>query len=909
MISKQTNYSATTSRTHMVKLPGLLLTLFISINLLLSIGHNTLWVKAANEQAGSPASALANQLNTQCNVAGTTHTFDWGNIAWQDPPTNDSYPWVQTFTNVDGSGVDMTVTIPRQHRDNNSGYMDTPGDEIDVYAASPEVLRFWHPDDTQIDRILVSFSEPILLDDLVFGGNRLNGSTFGTLEITAFDGADGTGNPVLPNTAVHPDPATITSVVRGTAVPSPANAALTITDFAGTTDPDFNAAFIISRQSYSLVGLTNIRNWAVIDYADAPARSVVWEMYGSSVNDPQTARDNLIRGAANSAYMGSFDFQTCDVKVAIGNIVWLDNGAGGGIPNDGIINGSEAGIDTVDIQLFASGDNPLTDTPIATTTTAGGGFYLFDNLDPGSYFVHIPASEFATGQPLANHFSTTGNGSSDSADDHADENGIDATNPAATGISSINYDLQPGTEPINEAGAGTYGGSLGDDAVNMTADFGFYPALRLGNLVWNDFDNDGRYDPTDGEREVGNVLVELLDQSGAPFLNPITGLPMQTTTNGAGIYLFEGLPAGTYIVRLAADNFDEPSDPLYRYVSSQNEIVPDPAKDVDNDESDVDDNGRNNPDPRLEGISSYPVTLLPNTEPITDSGDEDGSYLNQNSNLTVDFGVFELMRLGNLVWFDHDKDGRITPGEPGAAGVILNLLDKDGNPLLHPVSGLPITTTTDANGFYMFTSLYPGQYRVQIAPENFQPGGALEGYLSTSGSNDPDNDDNLDDNGIDDDEPWINGIVSEPVTLVYRSEPDQNADGDNDNNSNLTVDLGVVAAPTAVSLSSFTAVHTGNKVVELSWRTESEVDNFGFRLYRGTSSNFATAVEIAFVPTAVSGGTGSGASYQFTDTVANFGQYTYWLIDVETDGNTATHAPVQVNISPVQNMYLPLMQN
>ena len=59
-------------------------------------------------------------------------------------------------------------------------------------------------------------------------------------------------------------------------------------------------------------------------------------------------------------------------------------------------------IGDVTIQLFNAGDDPLTDTPLATTVTGSGtdGRYEFDNLDPGQYFVFIPPSEFAPGGTL-----------------------------------------------------------------------------------------------------------------------------------------------------------------------------------------------------------------------------------------------------------------------------------------------------------------------------------------------------------------------------------------------------------------------------------------------------------------------------------------------------------------------------
>ncbi|HTX91046.1 MAG TPA: SdrD B-like domain-containing protein, partial [Anaerolineales bacterium] len=156
--------------------------------------------------------------------------------------------------------------------------------------------------------------------------------------------------------------------------------------------------------------------------------------------------------------------------VAIGNLVWLDNGAGGGVANDGIRNGSEPGIAGVTVQLFTAG-NILT----ATTFTNSSGYYYFDNVFPGDYYVTIPASMFAAGKPLAGYVSSSGAGSSPTADQNVDENGIDDLLLATNGIRTRTYSLQAGNPaliPTGEDQSG-YTGSLADNQVNATVDFGF----------------------------------------------------------------------------------------------------------------------------------------------------------------------------------------------------------------------------------------------------------------------------------------------------------------------------------------------------------------------------------------------------------------------------------------------------
>jgi hypothetical protein len=92
---------------------------------------------------------------------------------------------------------------------------------------------------------------------------------------------------------------------------------------------------------------------------------------------------------------------------------------------------------------------------LGTTTTAGGGYYRFDNLLAGDYRVEIAAQNFASGRPLAGYSSSTGAGQE--ADPNADaddnDNGIDG--PAGSAIRSGIVTLGPsGSEPPLEADLG-----------------------------------------------------------------------------------------------------------------------------------------------------------------------------------------------------------------------------------------------------------------------------------------------------------------------------------------------------------------------------------------------------------------------------------------------------------------------
>jgi hypothetical protein len=164
-----------------------------------------------------------------------------------------------------------------------------------------------------------------------------------------------------------------------------------------------------------------------------------------------------------------------------------------------------------------------------------------------------------------------------------------------------------------------------------------------------------------------------------------------------------------------------------------------------------------------------------------------------------------LLSLGDLVWLDDGtgfggvaNDGALNGTEAGIEGVVLQLLDGIGSPVLDG-SGSAITTTTDAGGWYRFTGLVPGDYRVEVLSDNFSPGGPLAGLLSSEDPGgvvrDPnsDQDELVDENGADDATPEVNGIRSLTLTLELGGEPiTDSTDGAGDPNANFTLDFGFV---------------------------------------------------------------------------------------------------------------------
>jgi uncharacterized repeat protein (TIGR01451 family) len=139
----------------------------------------------------------------------------------------------------------------------------------------------------------------------------------------------------------------------------------------------------------------------------------------------------------------------------------------------------------------------------------------------------------------------------------------------------------------------------------------------------------------------------------------------------------------------------------------------------------------------------------------------------------LDAGFAPASSIGNLVWFDRNNNGRRDANEKGIGGITVRLLESDGATQV-------ATTTTAADGSYLFTGLLPGEYIVEIAASNFASGGPLSGYSSSTGkpgqlggpvegSGLPDPNVNATDN--DDNGKWINGAVQAlPLTVAGSDE-------------------------------------------------------------------------------------------------------------------------------------------
>lgn len=367
------------------------------------------------------------------------------------------------------------------------------------------------------------------------------------------------------------------------------------------------------------------------------------------------------------------------VLSAIGNYVWFDE------DGDGDQDAGEAGIPNVRVELWVDTDgNGSYETLVATTYTDANGGYLFPDLDAGEYRVDVISSTLPD-------------------PDGAGPGGLHQT-----------YDEDNGTGPFTTPHSTTV--SLGSGVEHLTADFGYNwapPASTnnppsgatgaIGDHVWIDNDGDGVQDT--GEAGIPGVTVELWYDSDGD--GDVDAMLSSTTTDAAGNYIFDNLPAGIYEVRI-------PTPPAgYTQTGDPDNFGAPCATACDNQ-------------------TTTPIVLGP--------GDV---FLN------ADFGYqpppAQDNSIGNKVWLDIDADG-VGPGgngaspgndnnETGIPGVTVALIrDLDNDGIWDVGEPIIATTVTDANGDYLFDGLPDGSYLVWVNDTENVLGEVTPTYDSNGGT-------------------------------------------------------------------------------------------------------------------------------------------------------------------------------
>ncbi len=222
-------------------------------------------------------------------------------------------------------------------------------------------------------------------------------------------------------------------------------------------------------------------------------------------------------GKANG--LGDLEAICSAAPITIGDRVWSDD------DNDGVQDPTEAGLPNIEVRLMQG------NSTLATASTDASGQYLFSSKAG----VSTPSARYS--------LATVAFGATD----------------LWVKVTTTDPDLPPGlfitarkagTSPRADSDAFSDGGTLPFDLTvsgmnNRDLDIGFATTailaeslFAIGDLVWDDADNDGVQEAAELGRN--NVQVELLNSAGVV-------IDVVTTTNGR--YLFDALVAGTYRVR------------------------------------------------------------------------------------------------------------------------------------------------------------------------------------------------------------------------------------------------------------------------------------------------------------------------------------------------------------------------
>ncbi len=304
---------------------------------------------------------------------------------------------------------------------------------------------------------------------------------------------------------------------------------------------------------------------------------------------------------------------------------------------------TEEGISGVTVRLYrdldGSGNVDSADLLMGTQTTGASGDYLFTGLEAATYIVQVDR----TAIPPASYNQTQ--------------------DPGETGVCSVcdsqSLRAADGTSPY------------------LNEDFGYKPTGfgSIGDFVWRDLDADTNQDA--GEAGIPEITVWLYENSNGGGLDASDALIATTETDADGLYLFDGLPAGDYIVVVDTADGQLPtgSNGLTYVLSTAN--------------------------------SPLTVNLPTATTDYT----------------SADFGFAPSGLIGDFVWQDNDGDGTQDTSEPGLAAVRVYLCASSpcnaGTALQYD--------DTDSSGKYEFTGLAADDYVIAVDSATL-PSGAVQTY-------------------------------------------------------------------------------------------------------------------------------------------------------------------------------------
>ncbi len=422
---------------------------------------------------------------------------------------------------------------------------------------------------------------------------------------------------------------------------------------------------------------------------------------------------------------------TVIVKSSLGDYIWFDTNA------NGIQDSDESGLNDINVTLYTSDGTKVATTKTSNDTDGKAGYYKFDNLHSGDYYIQIDL-------PVGYNISPKNRGDDENRD------------------SDLNTNAR--IENIH----------LGLKSQDLSFDAGIYKPSSIGSTIWYDSNKNGIQDSGEDCKNL-SFSVKLKDASG-------NILSTQQTQNCH--YLFTNLLPGTYKV-----SFELPNG----YEASLKDAGSSDSKDSDIDKSSLesdpiiitngidrlhidfgfftrtsigdrvwlDKNANGIQDSDEVGIKDIEVELLKgdgSSTGLTTKTDTNGYYRFENliqgeyrvkftlpsgyfispkdkgsddnidsdidpqsittqkitlplgkEDMSLDMGLYQKASIGDRIWIDDNANGLQDSGEDcKGVDVEVTLIDSDNHEIKQ----------TTSNCRYKFENLTPGSYKLRFKTPN-----------------------------------------------------------------------------------------------------------------------------------------------------------------------------------------------
>jgi hypothetical protein len=199
--------------------------------------------------------------------------------------------------------------------------------------------------------------------------------------------------------------------------------------------------------------------------------------------------------------------------------------------------------------------------------------------------------------------------------------------------------------------------------------------INIGNFVWDDLDHDGAQDA--GEPGLSGITVQLWNSTK-------TLLIYSTSTNASGNYTVVAPVSGDYRVRVVLPSANDTFSPIN---ATGNDLT----------DSDITPNGA---DLGFTAVFTIASNVISTT--VYDAGII--VYRTPTPTRTP-----TPINIGNFVWHDLNSNGIQDAGEPGVAGITVQLWNSTRTLLI-------ASAVTNANGNYTVVAPVPGDYTLRVIP-------------------------------------------------------------------------------------------------------------------------------------------------------------------------------------------------